>query len=116
MAIRYTDYQHQKVGPPCQSIALYNLPDDYKAYSKNKPIKLSDFDELKNWWNNREGNEQAWQVNIETIKANGYDLDIKNPHQVEEEIQHTSAELLELLHQSFARSDELLSQLKKEIN
>jgi type I restriction enzyme M protein len=26
---------------------------------------------------------QAWQVDIETIKANGYNLDIKNPHQPE---------------------------------
>ena len=78
-------------------------------------MRLSEFDELKNWWNNRERNEQAWQVDIETIKANGYNLDIKNPHQVEEEIQHTSAELLELLHQSFVKSDDFLTKIKSEL-
>ena len=50
---------------------------------------------------------------IETIKANGYSLDIKNPHQPEVEHQYTSSELLDLLHGSFAKGDELLDQLRK---
>jgi type I restriction enzyme M protein len=94
----------------------HQLPEAQKAYSKTKPIQLSEFDGLKNWWSNREENEQAWQVDVETIKANGYNLDIKNPHQEEEEAQHTSAELLDMLHQSFAKSDELLNHLKQELN
>ena len=93
----------------------HQLPDGQNAYSKTKPIKLSEFDSLKDWWSNRQENEQAWQVDIETITANGYNLDIKNPHQVEEEIQHTSAELLELLHQSFVKSDDFLTKIKSEL-
>jgi len=93
----------------------HQLPDGQKAYSKTRPIQLSEFDKLKNWWSNREENEQAWKVDAETIKTNGYNLDIKNPHQVEEEAQHTSAELLDMLHQSFAKSDKLLSHLKQEL-
>ena len=54
-------------------------------------------------------------MDIETIKANGYNLDIKNPHQAEEEKQYNSGELLDLLHQSFAKGDELLEQLRKEL-
>jgi len=46
------------------------------------------------------------------IKTNGYNLDIKNPHQPEEEKQSSSAELLGMLHQSFANGDELLNKLK----
>jgi type I restriction enzyme M protein len=94
----------------------HQLPDGQKSYSKTKPIKLSEFDSLKDWWSSdRQENEQAWQVDIETITANGYNLDIKNPHQEEEEVQHSSAELLEILHQSFAKSKELLEQLKQEL-
>jgi type I restriction enzyme M protein len=93
----------------------HKLPNDYKSYTKNKPIRLSEFDTLKDWWNNRQVNDQAWQVDVESIKVNGYNLDIKNPHQVEEEIQHTSAELLELLHQSFVKSDDFLTKIKSEL-
>ena len=54
-------------------------------------------------------------MSIDTIKTNGYNLDIKNPHRPEEEKQHSSAELLDLLHQSFAKGDQLLDQLHKEL-
>ena len=104
-------------GEPTQSIWYYEhkLPEGYKAYSKTTPIQLAEFETLKSWWTNREANEQAWQVDIDTIKANGYNLDIKNPHRAEEEKQYSSTELLDLLHQSFAKSDQLLEQLRKEL-
>ena len=56
-------------------------PPGYKSYSKTKPIKIEEFAAEKAWWNNREENEFAWCVSIEEIKANGYNLDIKNPYQ-----------------------------------
>ena len=67
------------------------------------------------WLKNPVANEQAWQVSIDDIKANNYSLDIKNPHVGEVEHSYTSSELLDLLHESFAKSDELLSALKKEL-
>jgi len=104
-------------GEPTKTVWYYEhqLPEGYKAYSKTKTIQLAEFDGLKQWWGSREESEQAWKVDIETIEANGYSLDIKNPHQPEEEKQHTSTELLDLLHQSFTKGDELLSQLRKEL-
>ncbi|MDQ7058236.1 MAG: N-6 DNA methylase [Ghiorsea sp.] len=104
-------------GKPTKEIWYYQhkLPEGSKGYSKTKSIQLSEFDVVKQWWNNREENEQAWKVDIGTIEANAYNLDIKNPHQPEEEKQHTSTELLDLLHQSFAKGDELLGQLRKEL-
>ena len=109
-------------GEPTKNIWYYEhkLPKAYKSYSKTKPIQLAEFDGLQQWWGGierkgREENEQAWQVDIKTIKANGYNLDIKNPHQPEEEKQYSSAELLDMLHQSFAKGDELLAQLRKEL-
>lgn len=104
-------------GEPTTKIWYYQhkVPTTYKAYSKTKPIQLSEFNDLKKWWINRESNDLAWCVDIETIKTNGYDLDIKNPHQPEEEKQYTSNEILDLLHASFAKGDELLDLLRKEL-
>ena len=105
-------------GTPTKEIWYYEhkLPEGQKSYSKTKPIKLSEFDGLKEWWGNREENEQAWKVDIKTIKKNGFNLDVKNPHKEEEEEIHSSAELLEMLHASFSKSDELLNQLKNELS
>jgi len=114
-------------GEPTKEVWYYEhkLPEGYKAYSKTKPIQLAEFDGIKQWWGKdesgitnfelREESEQAWKVDIKTIEANGYNLDIKNPHQPEEEKQYSSAELLDMLHQSFEKGDELLTQLRKEL-
>ena len=104
-------------GEPTKSVWYWEhkLPESYKAYSKTKPIQLAEFDSLKAWWNKREASEQAWQVDMETIKASGYNLDIKNPHQPEAEKQYSSSELLDMLHLSFAKGDELLGQLRREL-
>jgi type I restriction enzyme M protein len=93
----------------------HKLPEGYKAYSKTRPIQLSEFEVLKKWWNNRQESKYAWQVDIKTIEDNGYNLDIKNPHQPEAEKQYSSKELLTKMHQSFNKSNKLLSQLQSEL-
>ena len=102
-------------GEPTREIWYWEhkLPEGQKSYSKTKPIRKSEFEPLKAWWNSRVGNERVWKVNIETLKTNGYNLDIKNPYIKQEEVTHTTAELLELLHQSFIKSDTLLVELKE---
>ena len=105
-------------GKPTKSIWYYEhkLPQGYKAYSKTKPIQLSEFDAMKEWWGNRIENELAWKVDMKTIAENGYNLDIKNPHQPEEEKQYTSTELLDILHQSFAKGDKLIKRLRESLS
>ena len=104
-------------GEPTKEIWYWEhkLPECQKSYSKTKPIQKSEFDSLKAWWNNRAENEQAWKVEIDTLKGNGFNLDIKNPFVKEEEVTHTTAELLDLLSESFKKSDELIEELKKSI-
>jgi len=104
-------------GEPTKEVWYYEhkLPEGQKAYSKTKPIKLSEFDPIKAWWANREENEQAWRVDIDTIRESGWNLDIKNPHKEVEEQLYSSAELLEMLHSSFDKSNELLNKLKREL-
>lgn len=65
------------------------------------------------WWHDRKETDLAWEVKIEDLKE--WDLDIKNPTQAAEAELKSSAELLALLHQSFAKSEQLVKQLKQEL-
>ncbi|MBC7628122.1 class I SAM-dependent DNA methyltransferase, partial [Ferruginibacter sp.] len=104
-------------GKPTKDIWYYEhrMPEDYKAYSKTRPIQLKEFEPIKKWWNKRKESEICWKVNIKTIIERGYDLDIKNPTKKEEEQIHSSKELIEMLKGSFKKSNHLLDQLIKEI-
>lgn len=104
-------------GKPTKEIWYYEhrMPEGYKAYSKTKPIQVKEFDPIKKWWKKRKESEVCWKVDIQTIKDRGYDLDIKNPIKQEEEHEYTSAELMEMLHQSFLKSDKLLNLLKEAV-
>ena len=53
---------------------------------QTKPIRIEEFDLEKAWWEKRVENECAWKVSIEEIKKRNYNLDIKNPHQAENNI------------------------------
>ncbi len=83
-----------------------------KAYNKTRPIQAKEFDPIKTWWNDRKESDVCWKVNIQTIVENGYNLDIKNPTKKEEAHEYNSAELMEMLHLSFEKSNFLLEQLK----
>ena len=90
----------------------HRLPEGQKSYSKTKPIRIKEFDPIKKWWNNRKESDVAWKVNINTIIERNYDLDIKNPNKQEEQHEYTTQELMQLLDKSFAKSNDLLKQLK----
>jgi type I restriction enzyme M protein len=104
-------------GAPTKEVWYYEhkMPEGYKAYNKTRPIQVKEFDPIKEWWNNRQESDIAWKVNIDTIIERGYDLDIKNPTKNEEEHEYNSAELMELLHASFEKSNLLLEQLKEAV-
>jgi type I restriction enzyme M protein len=69
-------------GEPTEKIWYYEhkLPEGYKAYSKTKPMRISEFQEIRNWWINRSENEQAWLVDKSEIVKRNFNLDIKNPN------------------------------------
>lgn len=105
-------------GTPTKEVWYYEhrLPEGQKAYNKTKPIQAKEFAPIKTWWNDRKESEVAWKVDIQTIIDRNYDLDIKNPTKQEEVHEFTSAELMELLHTSFEKSNTLLNQLKEAAN
>jgi type I restriction enzyme M protein len=106
-----------KKGKPTRDIWYYEhkLPEDQKSYSKTKPIKFEEFDPIKKWWKIRRESEIAWKIPIKTIKERGWDLDIKNPNKEDAEVEYSSKGLLQMLYDSFHKSDTLLTKLKKEL-
>ena len=102
-------------GTPTKEVWYYEhkLPEGQKAYNKTKPIQAKEFDPIKTWWTDRKESDIAWKVPIQTIIDRNYDLDIKNPTKQDETHEYNSIELMDLLHNSFDKSNKLLNQLKK---
>lgn len=74
-------------GKPTSEVWYYEhpYPPGSKSYSKTKPIRLEEFQPERDWWMNRTETPQAWRVSIDQIRAANFNLDIKNPHQSDEE-------------------------------
>ena len=75
-------------GKPTKEIWYYEhtYPEGYKSYNKTKPIRIEEFEPVKAWWTNRTETNHAWRVPMEQVIANGYNLDIKNPNVVPDEL------------------------------
>ena len=75
-------------GQPTKEIWYYEhpYPEGYKSYSKGKPIRIEEFKFEKEWWFNRQENKHAWKVPVEDIISNNFNLDIKNPYKVEDNL------------------------------
>ena len=82
-------------GEPTKNIWFYEhpYPPGAKSYNKTKPMRIEEFEPEKKWWKKRKENEFAWKVTAKDIKANNYNLDVKNPH-VGEQINHDPDKLL----------------------
>lgn len=74
-------------GQPTSDIWYYEhpYPEGYKSYSKTKPMRISEFEPEKKWWDERVENERAWKVTIDELKARNYNLDISNPNTEDED-------------------------------
>jgi type I restriction enzyme M protein len=84
-------------GQPTKEVWYYQmqLPAGLRAYTKTKPITDKEFDVVKEWWNDRKENDNAWKVSIEDIKTKNWNLDFKNPRGGEAEEEISSKELVE---------------------
>lgn len=104
-------------GGPTKEVWFYDhpLPEGRKNYTKTKPLRFEEFESLIGWWggaerSDRAENEQAWKVSAEAIAADGYNLDLRNPHRPDDlahrapadliaEMIDTETEILRLLHE-----------------
>ncbi len=105
-------------GEPTQEIWFYEhrVPDDQKAYSMTRPIKVEHIKPCADWWGGaerkgRQESEVAWKVSLEEIKARNYNLDFKNPHTVADDHGDLD-ELLTQLDEAEQQAAALRDQLK----
>ena len=112
-------------GEPTRDIWFYEhpYPPGYKSYSKTKPIRINEFKPEKKWWGKpdvrggfkgRKANEQVWKVSAADIKAGGYNLDIKNPHDADTGSGDPD-ELLAELERIRREGQQTLARLKQEL-
>jgi type I restriction enzyme M protein len=103
-------------GKPTKEIWYYEhtYPEGVKSYNKTKPIRIEEFGPEKAWWTNRTENEHAWRVPVEQVIANGFNLDIKNPNVVPDELGDPE-ELLREYERIRAEAAETREKLKREL-
>ena len=103
-------------GQPTTEIWYYEhpYPPGAKSYNKTKPIRIEEFAPERAWWHKRVENEFAWRVDIETIRAGGFNLDMKNPHNGDSGPGDVD-ELLPEYEQLLARIDATRAKLKAEL-
>ena len=108
-------------GGPTKDVWFFNhpYPEGYKSYSRSKPLTIEEFDLEKKWWGGRERNgrkvtEYAWKIAAKTIAERNYNLDCKNPHQVE--VNHRDPEVLMQEYKEIVRQlEEAQKALKMEL-
>ena len=89
-------------------------PPGAKSYSKTKPMRFEEFKPEQKWWKKRKESEFAWRVSAEDIKANGYNLDIKNPHEEAASLGDPD-ELLKEYQKHVKETQSVRDQLKKDL-
>jgi type I restriction enzyme M protein len=77
-------------GGPTKDVWFFEhpYPEGYKSYSRRNPLTIEEFDREKGWWGGaarkgRKTSEHAWKVSAKELAERNFNLDCKNPHEVE---------------------------------
>jgi type I restriction enzyme M protein len=101
-------------GGPTKEIWYYEQPlaIDRKNYTKTRPMQFEEFEECLGWWHNRVDYEHSWKVNAADIKANNFNLDIKNPNRQEDYAHIPPEQLAADIAQKEARIEALMVEIQ----
>ncbi len=107
-------------GKPTKEIWFFEhpLPEGYKIYNKTKPIQIKEFDLEKDWWNDRENKKfkkYVWKISLEDIKKRNYNLDIKNPSNIESIQSYSINELLTRLSINNKKITDIITEIQKSV-
>lgn len=102
---------------PTKEIWFYEvlLPEGRKQYTKTKPMKFEEFEPVLKWWFKRKENEFAWKVKAETVAANEYNLDVKNPNRAKAEDHRSPEEIVDSIIEKEKRIVELMDEIKNHV-
>ncbi|UCZ55555.1 type I restriction-modification system subunit M [Desulfurispirillum indicum] len=108
-------------GGPTEEVWFFEhpYPEGYKSYSRSKPLTIAEFDREKAWWGGAERTgrgitEHAWKVSAKELAERNYNLDCKNPHEVEvnhRDPEELMAEYQQIVQQLAAAQDALKTEL-----
>ena len=95
-------------------------PDGRKNYTKTKPMGYEEFADCSAWWGGpkQEGrveNDRAWQVDVESVRESGYNLDLHNPLRPDDLEHRSPIELVAELVQTQRELLGLYEDLQREI-
>lgn len=86
-------------GEPTKEVWFFEhpYPEGYKSYSRSKPLTIQEFEREKKWWGGalrkgRKKNEYAWKISAKELAERNYNLDCKNPYELE--VEHGDPEVL----------------------
>lgn len=104
-------------GVPTEEIWYYQLPlpEGMKQYTKNRGITHVEFDPVREWWNKREENENAWKVSIEEVEKRNYNLDFKNPNGGDKTEHQEPEEIIKNIEESEREIAKLLGEIKSNL-
>lgn len=100
-------------GKPTKSVWYYDL--SQVKVTKTKPLTLEHFDEFFKLLPKRVDGLNSWSVDIETIKANGYDLKAVNPNRKDEGDKRTPVQLLASIEEKQQSIAKAIAELKKSL-
>ena len=60
-------------------------------------MRFEEFADCQTWWADRRENEHAWRVPIADLEENGFNLDLRNPAEIDDLEHLPPTELLESL-------------------
>ena len=96
------------------------LPEGRKNYTKTKPLTSEEFAQCRDWWGGRvrQGRvetERAWPVAASDLRADGYNLDRRNPNRADDLAHRPPGELIGELIDTERELLRLLEELRQEI-
>ena len=68
------------------------------------------------WWNDRDnGDINSYHISQTKIIENNYDIDFKNPNNIEKSIDYSLKELLEMINENNEQNNQIIKKYKKEV-
>jgi type I restriction enzyme M protein len=101
-----------KKGIPTKSIWYYQL-DPGRNLGKTNPLNSKDFEEFLSLQESKPETERSWNLSMDTVNTETYDLGVRNPNLPEEAPLRSPKELLEEMKSLDKENQSILERIEK---